>query len=240
MGRIRTVARRELNSFFNSAIALVFLLIFLEVTFIVFFTFYNFWAEGQAELRGFFLWLPMLLLFLVPALTMRLWSEEQKVGTLQMVLTLPVRIYEVVLGKFLASIILLCIALLFTISLPFTVAWLGDLDFGPSFGGYLAAVLLGAAYLAIGQFTSSLTENQILAFISALVICLVLWIVGEPWFVKFFPANWVELFSALGTGARFRSISRGVLDVRDLIYYLSIVVLFLFLNVAFLRIRKWS
>ncbi len=239
MHPVVNIARKELRAYFNSPLAYVFLVLFLGVTAYQFFG--EFWARNQAELRGLFEGLPVLYLVLVPALTMRLWAEERKVGTQEMLLALPVRYRDAVLGKFFASFALMAIALALTAGLAMTVASLGDLDPGPVIGGYLGALLLGAAYLAIGQFASSLTDNQILAFLYALVFCFAFWLVGnENYFLRFWPADWVPLFQGLGTGTRFESIGRGVLDLRDLVYYASLAGFFLFINVGTLRARKWS
>jgi ABC-2 type transport system permease protein len=236
MHGIVAIARKELRSYFNSPIAYVFLVLFLGASLVSFFHWA--WARDEASARDLFEALPLLLLFLVPALTMRLWSEERKLGTLEVLLTLPVRDGEVVLGKFLASLFLLGLALALTIGAPITMAALGPLDWGPVAGGYLAAFLLGAAYLAVGLFVSSLTENQILAFLGTLLSCFLLWAVGEEFFTRVLPERGAALAQLLGTGARFRSIGRGVLDLRDLLYYASIVALMLYLNAAALDARK--
>jgi ABC-2 type transport system permease protein len=240
MNRIRTVALREMRAYFNSPIAYVFLLVFL---FIVLFTFFNgqsFFARGRADLRGLFEPIPMLLLLLVPALTMRLWSEEEKQGTMEVLLTLPAKEHELVAGKFLASWSLLGVALALTLGLPLTVQSLGDLDWGPVVGGYLGSLLLGAAYLSVGQFISATTENQILAFILALVLCMGLYGLGTEAFTGLFPDSTGALLRSLGTGSRFESIARGVIDFRDLLYYTSITAFFLALSVTALRSKRWA
>ena len=153
-------------------------------------------------------------------------------------MTLPIRDWEVVIGKFLASLLLLGLGLLLTLGAPLTMASLGTLDWGPVVGGYLAALLLGAAYLSVGLFVSALTENQILAFLGSLLVCVGIWVVGEEMVGHLLPQALLEVGQAIGTGARFRSIGRGVLDLRDLVYYLSIVVVMLHLNKAALEARK--
>jgi ABC-2 type transport system permease protein len=193
-----------------------------------------------ADLRGLFDAIPLLMVLLVPALTMRLWAEEAKQGTLEILMTLPVRPFELVLGKFLASWALLGFGLLITAGLPVTVAMLGDLDWGPVAGGYLGALLLGGAYLAVGQFISATTENQILAFIMALVVCLALYAVGADAFASLFSDTTASVLRGLGTASRFRSIARGVIDLRDLIYYLSLTGFFLAASVGALRARRWA
>jgi len=207
------------------------------------FTFFNveaFFARGVADLRGLFAPLPLLMILLVPALTMRLWAEEQKQGTLEVLLTLPVRDHELVAGKFLASWILLGCALGLTLALPVSAAILGRLDWGPVVGGYLGAVLLGGAYLAAGQFLSASTENQILAFILALVVCLALYGVGTEAFAGLFSDRLAGVLRALGTGSRFQSIARGVIDLRDLVYYASLTLFFLAACVLAVRARRWT
>jgi ABC-2 type transport system permease protein len=177
---------------------------------------------------------------LVPALTMRLWAEEAKSGTLEMLLTFPARDGELVLGKFLASWALLAVGLLLTLPLALAVAFLGPLDWGPVVGGYLGALLLGAAYLAIGQFISALTENQILAFILAFVVCLIFYGMGTEVVVRLFSDRTATLLRSLGTGSRFESIARGVIDLRDLVYYLSLTGFFILLSIGALRARRWA
>ena len=240
MNRIRAMALRELRSYFNSPIAYIFLLVFVGGALFTFFNVNAFFARGVADLRGLFDSLPLLMVLLVPALTMRLWAEEDKQGTLEVLLTLPVRQHELVLGKFLASWALLGAGLALTFALPVSVASMGRLDWGPVIGGYLGALLLGGAYLAAGQFISATTENQILAFILALVICLGLYGVGTEAFSGLFPDQTASVMRALGTSSRFQSIARGVIDLRDLTYYLSLTGFFLAASVGALRSRRWA
>ena len=240
MSPIRTVARREMRAYFNSPIAYVFLLAFVGAALSTFFNIEAFFSRGRADVRGLFEAIPMLLLLLVPALTMRLWAEEQKQGTLEVLLTLPVKEHELVAGKFLASWSLLAVSLALTMGIPLTVAMLGDLDWGPVLGGYVGALLLGAAYLSVGQFISATTENQILSFILALVICLGLYGLGTDTFAGLFPDQTAALLRGLGTGSRFESIARGVIDFRDLLYYASLTLFFLTLSVTALRAKRWT
>jgi ABC-2 type transport system permease protein len=240
MNRIHAIARRELAAYFNSPIAYVFLLAFAGASAFTFFNIHGFFARGQADLRGLFESIPALTLFLVPALTMRLWAEEEKLGTIEMLMSLPVRDEELVAAKFLASWALFALALFLTIPLAFTAASLGALDWGPVIGGYLGALLLGAAYLSAGQFVSSITENQILAFILALAVCMVLYGIGTAPFTALFSDQNAALLRSLGTGSRFDSIGRGVIDLRDLVYYLSVTTAFLAATVAALRLKRWE
>ncbi len=240
MTRIRAMVGRELRAYFNSSIAYVFLLVFAGAAL---FTFYNvnaFFSRGLADLRGLFDAVPFLMVLLVPALTMRLWAEERKQGTMEVLLTLPARPHELVAGKFLASWGLLATGLGLTLVLPVTVAAIGELDWGPVAGGYLGALLLGAAYLAVGQFVSATTENQILAFILALVVCLGLYGLGAEAFAGLFPDRSAAVLRSLGTSSRFGSVARGVIDLRDLVYYVSLTGFFLAASVGALRARRWA
>jgi ABC-2 type transport system permease protein len=240
MNRVRSVAVRELRSYFNSPIAYIFLLVFVGTALFTFFNVNAFFARGQSDLRGLFEAIPLLMLLLVPALTMRLWAEEAKSGTLELLLTLPAKDVELVSGKFLASWALLAVALGITLPLAVTVSTLGNLDWGPVIGGYVGALLLGAAYLAVGQFVSALTENQILAFIMALVLCMTLYGLGTELFTGLFSDRTAAALRGLGTGSRFASIARGVIDLRDLLYYVSLTLFFLGLSVGALRAKRWA
>jgi ABC-2 type transport system permease protein len=240
MNRFSAVAVRELRSYFNSPIAYIFLLVFAGAALFTFFNANAFFARGQADLRGLFEAIPLLMLLLVPALTMRLWAEEAKSGTIELLLTLPTTEVELVSGKFLASWALLAVGLAITFPLAVTVSTLGNLDWGPVVGGYVGALLLGAAYLAVGQFVSALTENQILAFILALVLCMVLYGLGTELFTGLFSDRTAATLRALGTGSRFDSIARGVIDLRDLLYYASLTLFFLGLSVGALRAKRWA
>lgn len=231
------IFRRELSGYFNSPVAYIVILAFLGVTHWLFFR--TFFLANQSSLRPFFSLLPWIFLFLAPALTMRAWAEEKKLGTLEVLMTFPVREREAVLGKFLAAFAFLVIALCLTLSLPLSVLLIGSPDPGPIWGGYLGACLLGGAYLSVGLFASSLTENQIVAFILAIIVCFALLIIGEDFVLFSMPAALVPVCSRLGLGAHFESIGRGVIDSRDIIYYLSVTGFFLFLNQLSLESRKW-
>jgi len=238
--RVRAVAARELRAYFDSPIAYVFLTVFAGSALFTFFNLQAFYTRGVADLRGLFGPLPMLMILLVPALTMRLWAEEQKQGTLEVLLTLPVRDVQLVAGKFVASWTLLACGLALTAVLPVTVAFVGRLDWGPVVGGYVGALLLGAAYLAVGQFVSATTENQILAFILSLVVCLGLYGIGTESFAGLFSDRTAATLRAIGTGSRFQSVARGVIDLRDLAYYASLSLFFLAACVMAVRARRWT
>ncbi len=236
MSRTLAIFKREFASYFNSPIAYIYVTVFLGLAGWLFFK--GFFLVGEASMRSFFGILPWLFLFFVPAITMRLWAEERKVGTMELLMTLPVTDTEAVMGKFLASFTFLLVSLALSLVLAVVVSALGDPDPGEIFGGYLGAVLIGAAFLAIGLFLSSLTENQIVAFIISVVTIFVLFILGDDFVLMGVP-NWIApVFSFLGLGAHYDSVSRGVIDTRDIIYYLSVVGFFLYLNVKSIESRK--
>ena len=234
------IARKEFALFFGSPIGYLFLAAYLGVTLFVFFWGEAFFARNIADVRPMFEWLPILLIFLSAALTMRMWSDERRVGTLEFVITVPASAWRFVLGKFAACWVLLVIALAMTLPLAVTVALIGDLDWGPVFAGYVAAALLGAAYVSVGLYVSARTDNQIVALILATFGCGVLYLVGSPFVAELFTSEIGDALRGLGTGARFESIVRGVLDLGDLYYYVSIVGVFLVLNVHALESHGWA
>lgn len=236
----RRVAQKEVRLFFSSAVAWLFLGGFAASTLFAFFWGESFFARNVADVRPLFQWMPLLLIFLCSALTMRTWSEERGRGTLEHVLTQPVGISRFVLGKFYACMLLLILALLTTTSLPVTVGLMANLDWGPVAAGYVAALLLGACYLSIGLFVSASTDNPIVSLIGAVALCGLLYLVGSPFFTGFFADDTGRWLRALGTGSRFTSITRGVLDLRDLLYYLTVSGVFLTLNVYLLERGRWS
>jgi gliding motility-associated transport system permease protein/gliding motility-associatede transport system auxiliary component len=237
---IQRIAAKETAIFFASPIGYLFLGVFLAFTLFFFFWVETFFARNIADVRPMFEWLPLLLLFLCSALTMRMWSEERRSGTLEFVSTVPVTTWSFVLGKFLACWRLLAIALLLTLPLPLTVAYLGNLDWGPILGGYLAAMLLGGAYIAIGLTVSARSDNQIVSLIVATLACGVLYLAGSPRITDLVGNDIAVWLRGIGTGSRFESITRGVLDFRDLYYYASLIVTFLALNVYVLERDRWA
>jgi len=240
--RVLTIIGRELRSYFSTPIAYVFLFIYLVAT--QGFFFYPFFLIGEADLRRFFTWQPVFLLFLIPAITMRSWAEEKKVGTMELLMTLPARDIEIVLGKFLACLAFWAVALVLTVTLPWAVYHLADqkeaFDWGPILGGYMALFLLGAVYIAICLFASSLTENQIVAFILGLAACGVLLLIGSGLILFTVPAGLVKPFQFVGLWSNFDSVGRGVIDSRNVIYYLSVIAFFLYLNAVIIESRKWK
>jgi ABC-2 type transport system permease protein len=240
MKQILSITKKEFNGYFSSPMALIFVGVFLAATLFTFFWVDAFFSRGVADVRPMFRWMPVLLIFLVAALTMRQWSEEERSGTLEMLLTLPVQLAQLVLGKFLGVMTLVGVALALTLFLPITVSLLGNLDWGPVAGGYLAAILLAGAYTAIGLFISSRTDNQIVALILTVLVGGIFYVIGTQGITSFVGDNIAEILRAFGAGSRFESIERGVVDLRDLVYYLSLTILFLTLNVVSLDSKRWS
>ena len=233
MKNIWIIAKRELSGYFNSPIAYVFIVIFLLL--MGFFTFMmgGFFRSNEASLGAFFVWHPWLYMLLVPAIGMRLWAEERKQGTLELLFTMPITVNEAVIGKFLAGWLFLGLALILTCPMPFTLYYLGSPDGGPMVTGYVGSFLMAGAYLSIASMTSSFTRNQVISFITSLVICLLLVLSGYPpvtnLLLKWGAANsLVELASAFSVMFHFESLQRGVIDFRDLLYFASIIVFCLF------------
>ncbi|MEW5768702.1 MAG: ABC transporter permease subunit [bacterium] len=197
----------------------------------------SFFLINQATLRGGFNIIPLIFLFFAPAITMRLISEEKKSGTIELLVTMPVRDSEIILGKFFAAMALLSVAVLLTFPYAIIISFLGDLDWGPVMGGYLGLILMGAAYLAIGLFASSLTENQVVAFIVALLFAFTLFMLDKV--LMFVPQGLVSILEYLSIEYHFTNISRGVIDSRDIIYYLSLIIFSLLLAVRGLGSRRW-
>lgn len=240
MSDILLIARKELRAFFGSPVAYIFIGAFLGIVLFAFFWVDAFFARNIADARPLFDWMPVLLIFLTAALTMRLWSEERRAGTLEGLMTLPVPTWRLVTGKFLAALALVAIALALTLSLPITVALLGPLDWGPVLGAYLATLLLAAAYIAIGLFVSTRTDNPIVALIGAVLLGAFFFLLGSQALTQLLGHRGGEILRLLGSGSRFDSITRGVIDLRDLYYYLSIVGTFLVLAVYSLERLRWA
>jgi len=234
------IANKEIAIFFASPTAYLFLASFAAVTLFVFFWGEAFFARNIADVRPLFEWMPILLIFLASTLTMRLWSEERRTGTLEFVHAQPVPLWYFVLGKFVACLTLLAVALLITLPLPITVSLIGDLDWGPVWAGYLATLLLGAAYLSIGLFVSARSDNQIVSLISATALCGFFYLLGTSTLTDFFGVRTAEWLRLLGTGARFDSMTRGVIDLRDFYYYLSLIAVFLVMNTLVLERERWA
>jgi ABC-2 type transport system permease protein len=240
MKQTLSITRKELDSYFGSPMALIFVGVFLAATLFAFFWGASWFSRGIADVRPLFQDIPLLLIFLIAALTMRQWSEEQQTGTLEVLLTMPVRLTQYVLGKFIAVLALVAVALLLTLSLPIMAFALGRPDPGIILAGYIAALLLASAYTAIGLFVSSRTDNQIVALILTVLVCGAFYLIGTTQITGLVSVNIAEIFRAIGTGSRFESVERGVIDLRDLLYYGSVTVSFLALNVLSLEAKRWS
>jgi ABC-2 type transport system permease protein len=238
---IKTITKRELGAYFSSPVAYVFIVIFLLLTGFFTFMISNFFEQGQASLASFFLWHPWLYLFLVPAVGMRLWSEERRLGTLEFLLTMPITPWQAIVGKFLASWLFLGVALFLTFPLVLTVRYLGNPDMGIIWGGYAGSVLMAGTYLAISCITSALTRNQVISFIISVVICLLLVMAGWPPVMNFlsglFPkaGALVSTVAAFSVMTHFEGFQRGVLDSRDLLFFLSVIGFSLFTTGVVLR-----
>lgn len=224
MRQVMPIFKKEFRSYFVSPVAYIVISIFLIVTGWFFFS--TFFLFNQASVRNFFALLPITFAFVIPAVTMRLFSEELNVGTYELLLTLPVTFKEVVLGKFLGAVAFVAAMLIPTLAYPVTVSFLGDLDWGPVVGGYLGAVLLGASFSAVGLFASSLTRNQIVAFIMGVAICFALVLIDK--IVIFLPSQIIGILEYLGADSHFENISKGILDSRDILYFLSLTFLGLY------------
>lgn len=242
MANILRIFKKEFGGYVNSPSSYIFLIIFLLMGSSLFFFLHAFFRSGQANLGGFFVFLPWLFLFFVPAIAMRVWAEEKKTGTEELLMTMPVKDYEVVLGKYLAALALIVVALVLTFPVPLVVKHFADaktpIDWGPIWAGYLGALLLGASILAIGTWASSLTENQIIAFILGCAISFALIIFGYPFVYAVIPGG--ETIAKLSLYSHFISMYRGVLDISDIVYFLSATSFFVFLNIRSVESRKWK
>jgi len=239
MNNALSIFKRELRSYFSSPIGFVFIIFYLLVSNAFFFFVQDFFKQGQVSMRGYFAALPWVFLFFVPAITMRLWAEEKKMGTVELLLTMPIREWEVVMGKFLASFAFLAITLLCSLTIPLTLLYLGKPDMGVVIGSYVGALFLGSAYLAIGLYISSLTENQVVAFIISLAVIFVLLLIGIAPIYMNALGSIVAVCEYISLLSHFNNVTRGVIDSRDVVYYVSVIVLFLYLNVKNIEARKW-
>lgn len=242
MRGIIPIFKRELWAYFHSPIAYVFIIIFLIATAGCTFLLGNFFRTNQANLETFFFFHPWLYLILIPAVGMRLWAEERRSGTVELLLTFPVTTTTAVLAKFLAAWAFVAIALLLTFPMIFTVHHLGNADNGPIIAGYLGSLLMAGSYLAISSCTSALTKNQVISFIVSAVICLVLVLLG--WGVlnevlnTLFPIWITDIIAQFSFTTHFNALQRGVVDIRDLIYFISVMVFMLMVNVVILDSHK--
>ena len=236
------ICRRELGSYFATPVAYVFLVIFLAMAGA--FTFYlgNFFERGQADLQSFFAFHPWLYLFLIPAIAMRLWSEERRSGTIELFLSLPISVGEAVAGKFLAAWAFTGIAIALTFPMWITVNYLGSPDNGVIVAGYFGSLLMAGAFLAIGACISAVTKSQVIAFVVSAAVCFLFTVSGTAIVLNFFnawaPKALVEAIASFSFLTHFNAISRGVIDLADLVFFASLIALFLFANAAVVDARK--
>jgi ABC-2 type transport system permease protein len=234
------ILKKEFRGYFNTPMAYVFLMAFLIIS--QWLVMRSYFLRDQADLRTFFTLAPIIFILFIPAITMRLWAEERKLGTIETLMTAPVRDAEAILGKFLGGWLFLAVALVLTFALPVVVAGTVKeqigIDYGPIIGGYIGLFLLGGAYLAIGLFASSLWDSQIAAWIIGSSLCFFLYMIGDPFGLFSLPQTLVPFFQYLSLSQHFENIARGVLDISDLVYYISIIFFFLFLNSIFLKRRN--
>ncbi len=236
MNSMLIIAWREFRAYFTSPIAYVYLTVFLVAVNWLFFR--GFFIMGQADMRLLFDMLPWVFLFFVPAVAMGKWAEERKQGTLEIIFTLPVRNIDIVVGKFLAGMGLIASALALTLPAALTVSLVGNMDWGPVIGGYVGALLMSGAFLALGLLVSALTDSQLIAFVGGVAACFVMLIIGTP-FVTGDPSGPIAAMLAYaGLGSHFASISRGVIDSRDILYYASFIGFFMYLNLKVLKAKR--
>jgi len=236
------VLKREFKSYFESPVAYVFMVVFLILIGFLTLSVTSFYERGMADLQPFFFWHPWVYLLLVPAATMGLWAEERRAGTIELLLTMPITMLQAILGKFLAAWLFITLGIVLTFPIVITTCYLGNPDMGVVMSGYLGSIMLAGAYVSIGMLTSSMTRSQVVAFVLSLIFCLILLLAGwEPvigFFVRWAP-NWlVEGVAAFSFMPHFESIQRGVIDVRDIGYYFSVIVFMLFATHVVLDNRK--
>src|SRR5689334_2149363 len=239
---ILTIAKREVAGYFASPVAYVFIVIFLLLSGFFAFMVSGFFERGQANLGTFFSWHPWLYLFLVPAVGMRMWSEERRLGTIELLLTMPITPWQAIVGKFLASWLVLALALFLTFPLILTVNYLGHPDNGVIFASYLGSLLLSGSYLSISAMTSAMTRNQVVSFIVSVVLCLFLILAGWPPVTNFLTgwagASLVDTIAAFSVMTHFESIQKGVIDSRDVFFFLSVIAFSLFATSVIIRAHR--
>ncbi len=242
MRNILTIYRREVAAYFNSPIAYIFMILFIFILSFLFFVFFPFFSQTNPDLRNFFFWFPWVLSIFIPAVTMRLWSEERRSGTIELLLTWPLQAWEVVVGKYLAGLFVIAISLILTLVVPMSLSSsVSSLDWGVVFTSYLGALLISSVYIALGSWASTLTNNQIVSLLIAIAFSLVMVGIGYPPVVKFLNAlpglgNFIGWF---GTDSHFREFSKGLINPVGLIYGFSLTVFFLVLNNLFVEGRKF-
>ena len=242
MSGVLSVFRRELTSYFVTPVAYVFILIFLIISNAFAFYFGGLYERGQADLLPFFAYHPYLFLFLVPALSMRLWAEERKSGSIELLMTLPIEPWQAITGKYLAAWAFTALAIVLTFPIWITVNYLGNPDNGTILAAYVGSILMAGGYLAVGSCISATTKNQVVAFILGVVACLVLLLAGFPLvrdiFSAWAPRSLVDAIASLSFLTHFESISKGVIDLRDIVYFVLLIGACLYANTLVLGIKK--
>jgi ABC-2 type transport system permease protein len=242
MNAVLNIIRREITAYFATPLAYVFIVIFLVMTGVFSFYLGGFYERGIADLEPFFRFHPWLFLFLVPAISMRLWAEERKSGTIELLLTLPMTLGQIIMGKFLAAWLFLGLALLLTVPVWFTVNYLGNPDNGVILAAYIGSWLMAGGFLAIGSCMSALTPSQVVAFILSVVVCFVFLLSGLPMVMNLFtgwaPQIVMDGIASLSFLSHFADISKGVIDLRDLVYFILVIGFWLTLNMIVLELKK--
>ncbi|MDD4873190.1 MAG: ABC transporter permease subunit [Kiritimatiellae bacterium] len=235
------IFKREIKSYFQAPVAYVFMIVFLVLTGFLTFSVTRFYERQTADLQPFFFWLPWVFLLLVPAATMGLWSEERRAGTIELLLTMPITMFEAIMGKFLAAWLFIALNIGLTFPIIITTCYLGEPDTGAMIAGYLGAIMLAGAYVSVGMLTSSMTRSQVISFVLALVFCLLFVLAGwDPVtgaFSKWAP-RLAELVASFSFMTHFESIQRGVIDLRDVVYYASVMTFMLVATHVVLNNRK--
>lgn len=238
MNKVIALTKKELDSYFNSPLGYIVASVFLVASGWIFMQ--GFFVSGEASMRSFFSIMPIILIFILPAVTMSSWAEEKKSGTVEVLLTLPMKNMQAVLGKFFSAFVFLAILLVFTFPAVIMLSSLGEPDKGMIWAGYLGTLFLGASYIAIGLWVSSITKNQITAFLLALVAIFAFYIAGSSFILDTMPGAVAFLGKSLSLATHFNSILRGVLSLKDLVYYISVILFFLFMNVYAVQNRRWK
>ncbi|NQY27088.1 MAG: heme exporter protein CcmB [Piscirickettsiaceae bacterium] len=242
LNNIWFIMKRELSGYFATPVAYVFIVIFLLLTGFSTFFVGNFFERGEADLYPFFSVHPWIYVLLIPAISMRLWSEERKSGSIELLMTLPISVFEAVLGKFLAAWAFTGLALILNFPLWITVNYLGSPDNGVIFAGFLGSLLMAGGFLAIGSCISATTKNQVIAFVLSLIVSLVFVLSGYGIVLDFFsswaPMALVEAISSFSFLTHFDAISKGVIDMRDMLYFASVITIWLFANAMIVNLRK--
>jgi ABC-2 type transport system permease protein len=242
MSKVWTIFRREFAGYFATPVAYVFLVIFLAFSGALTFYLGNFFERGQADLQSFFMWHPWLYLFLIPAIAMRLWSEERKQGTIELFLTLPISLAQAVLGKYLAAWAFTGVALVLTVPIWITINWLGEPDNGAVFSGYLGSFLMAGGFLAIGACISATTKSQVVAFVLTAALAFVFTVSGTGLVLNFFsgwaPEWLIDAIRSFSFLTHFNAMNRGVVDFKDIFFFGSLIALFLFVNAIVIDMKK--